>query len=80
MPPLPGGLATLAVGTFATQVRTAESGKVPMDRPERAISGFTDAVVGWFHQNFGKIILLIIVAACATLISRIVAAAMRRTL
>ena len=80
MPPLPGWPATLADGTFATQVRTAESGKVPMDRPERAISGFTDAVVGWFHQNFGKIILLIIVAACATLISRIVAAAMRRTL
>lgn len=51
-----------------------------LDRPEQAIQNFGDAVVAWFRLNFGKIVLLIIVAACAALISRIVAEAMRRAL
>ncbi|MDT7507442.1 mechanosensitive ion channel [Bifidobacterium sp. H6bp22N] len=51
-----------------------------MGRSEQAISSFSDAVIYWFRQNFGKIILLIVVAVCAALISKIVAAAMRRTL
>ena len=52
----------------------------PMGRSEQAISSFSDAVIYWFRQNFGKIILLIVVAVCAALISKIVAAAMRRAL
>lgn len=54
--------------------------KDPMGRSEQAISSFSDAVIYWFRQNFGKIILLIVVAVCAALISKIVAAAMRRAL
>lgn len=52
----------------------------PIDRSEQAVSNLSDILVTWFHQNLGKIILLIIVLICATLASKIIAAAMRKAL
>ena len=75
LPPMAGK----ALGTLSL-ARPTESDRNPMGRSEQAISGFGDAVVDWFRQNLGKIVLLVIVAACATLVSRIVAAAMQRAL
>ena len=75
LPPMAGK----ALGTPSLAQPTTPD-KDPMGRSEQAISSFSDAVVSWFRLNFGKIVLLIIVAVCAALISRIVAEAMRRAL
>lgn len=51
-----------------------------LERPQQEVSDFSQAVLTWFRQNSGRLLLLVIVAICAALASKLAAAALRKAL